>query len=277
MSVDPIRGALRPLPIALPDTLQTRPTGTGTAGSALNATVTAPSTATTATTPSAEMPPSLATLPASGIDADTRRLIHTLLRQFGQRNPSPLKLLNAQPWPLEWVQQALPDELGPSLPTLRPWLAQQGTWQTRQGTQGFVATLHAPASWLTQPTPHTALAALPPTVRIVTEQPQAMASEAWALALTTAEGEPLSVVLTLEFGATRHPLPYGPDLFHPRQDAWLQQAVVLAHAPRQQTPPSNEPPADTCQETACPYFRRAACPQPFCPKPVRVTAIEPDG
>ena len=277
MSTGPIGGVPRPPLVTLPDAnapRSGRPANTG--ASPHNAATPAPPAIATAV-------PMPALLPAAGTDSDTQALLDTLLDRFNQQTLVPLRLLSAQKWPMELARQvlnqptpspaALPEKLVRWLPMLQPWLAQQGTWQTRQGNQGFAATLYVPGSWLAQQAPIQQQPS--PGVHIGTEQPQAMTSQALALALSNADGETLSALLMLEFGPARHTLPYGRDLFAPRQDPWVQQAVLLAHGPQPRVTAREAGTAHLCQDTQCPYNNRAECPQPFCPGHLPVPAIDP--
>ena len=289
MSPDPIGSWPRPPLTGGMDTLPTRspllpssgtPPATGTAATPPN---TAPRP--TASTPFSTVTPAVTTLPASGIDGDTQLMLDTLLDQFSQQSNAPLRVLSAQRWPMELARQvlhppipnaaAMPDKLARWLPALLPWLAQQGTWQTRQGTQGFASALYVPGPWLALKAAGDSQASSPTAVRIVTEQPHAMATGALALVLENAEGEPFSALLTLDFGPARHTQTYGRDLFNPRQDPWVQQAVLSAHGPKTRPAVRGDSQEELCQETQCPYFRRAECPQPFCPWHMRVPAIPP--
>lgn len=277
MSTGPIGGVPRPPLVTLPDATASKPGGsTFTGTSASNVANPLPPASAAAT-----LLPAL--LPVAGTDSDTQFLLETLLDHFNQQATTPLRLLSAQKWPTELARQvlnppthgpaALPDKLAQWLPTLQPWLAQQGTWQTRQGSQVFAATLFVPGPWLAQQTPTQPPPS--PGVRITTEQGQAMTSGALALALSTAEGETLSALLMLEFGPARQTLPYGRDLFAPRQDPWVQQAMLLAHGPRSRVTPRQAGTEHLCQEAQCPYHNRAECPQPFCPWHLHVPAIKP--
>lgn len=278
MSTDPIGGLPRLPPLVPADTSLPR------SSSAAPASV-LPGTAATAAlaAPLGPVTPAVPLLPSTGIDGATQMLLDTLLPPLSEQSPQPLRWLSAQRWPTELARQALnptpsgaavlPDKLVQSLPALQAWLMQQGNLQTRQGTQGFAATLYVPASWLQRQAP--AQAPAPPAMRIVTDLAHALPSFAIALALATTEGEPLSALLVLDFGAIRQTLPYGHDLFNPRPNPWLEQATLLAHGSGTRMPARKGQTENLCQDSACPYFQRAQCPQPFCARPARVPAVTP--
>lgn len=239
--------------------------------------------------------------PVTAPDEATQTLIVALLQAAPPKGFAPASVRSMQPWPPALVQHLL--NASTEQPTAATPNSGWQTWpfpasvlQTAVGRQTLQATLvlpdavssapNAPTDSAEQsPMPAADAAALPgpghistaqqtaPRLLLMPQQTSPLTSAWYALLLETDAGEHQSALLALEFGTLQTATLYGRDLFTPRTDPWLQQAVLLAsgHVPRvaRQTGGTNA----TCQTADCPYQGRAACPQPFCPDALLIRAV----
>lgn len=246
-------------------------------------------------------PAGLPAWPVTAPDEATQTLIETLLQAAPPKGFAPASVRSMQPWPPALVQHLLnanteqPTAATPSS-GWQTWPFPASVLQTAVGRQTLQATLvlpgavslasNAPTDNVEQSTMSAAeTAARPglghigaaqpsaPRLLLMPQQTSPLTSAWYALLLETDAGEQQSALLALEFGAPQTATLYGRDLFTPRTDPWLQQAVLLAsgHVPRvaRQTGEKNT----TCQTADCPYQGRAACPQPFCPDALRIRPV----
>lgn len=248
--------------------------------------------------------------PATSTDEPTLALLDTVLQAAPARGLAGAKVLAVQPWTAALVQQLMNSALdtvsGAEPSAWQTWTLPASILQTAAGRQTLQASLLLPGPGQPlpsdpAPTPDTAqthaaplvtigTVAMPqttqapdrpatpmataPRVLLMPQQATPMASAWFALLLETEAGEQRNALLALELGAPQTAALYGRDLFTPRSDPWLQQAVLLAsgQVPRVTTRP-REHTGSTCQTADCPYHGRAPCPQPFCPDALRIPAL----
>lgn len=213
-------------------------------------------------------PPPLATpmlWPVEGVSGPMHHLVATLVQQLTAPT-LPQRVVGIQPWPM-----ALAETLTPALQT---WLVQHGQIQTPQGPRGFSLSLRIPTQWLPQPPPNPDTANITNITNIsnIANTPlQALQSGTFALVLQSPGpgASRTSALLILDFQPLL-PSPaqaavYGRDMLQPRQDPWLQMAVLQASG---HIPPYEDEKAHLgsalCDTPECPYVGRAACIQPFC-------------
>lgn len=242
--------------------------------------------------------------PAQGVSGPLRGLVTSLVQQLtAAALPQRVVGIQAWPMALAQAldegqtpapsaalaQPASPAGSAATLPALQTWLVHHGQVQTPEGPRGFSLSLRVPAQWL--PSQETApqgqaspQLSMPAVAGAAMAQAvsgsagtasfegasQTLQSGAFALVLQSPGPSEArtSALLMMDF----QPLPpasaqatvYGRDMLQPRQDPWLQMAVLQASG---QVPRDEEKAhlgSELCDTPDCPYVGRAACVQPFC-------------
>ena len=216
--------------------------------------------------------------PTGGVNASLHSWVATLVQQL-TAPALPQRMVGIQSWPMALAQPANPSAL---LPTLQTWLVRQGQVQTPEGPRGFSLSLRVPAQWLpTQaplseempsaatmtPAPMAAPAALlNAAIAAFPGKPQTLQSGAFALVLESPGPAAVrtSALLILDLQPLPQAAVYGRDMLQPRQDPWMQMAVLQAsgHVPHDDERAHFG--SELCDTPDCPYVGRAACVQPFC-------------